>query len=182
MRRGRRCRNQTCPGTVQGAAAASCGSPGLGWPCLGSACPEGDSAAAQLSHAEKLPVSSQGLEWEPNQLPKSCLGPADRSDLRVLSYRLDLQMDEGTGLSAGVVQCRRWLLPTAQLGVAIVVRDLLDVCRLSCMVWLSLQLLKASGCSYRTLITAHLEDGLEERESVGYQRATAGLELEASVV
>lgn len=38
------------------------------------------------------------------------------------------------------------------------------------------------GCSYRTLITVHLEDGLEEKESVGYQRATAGPELEASVV
>lgn len=46
----------------------------------------------------------------------------------MLSYRLDLQMGEGTGLSAGVVQCRRWLLPTAQLGVAIVARDLLNVC------------------------------------------------------
>lgn len=104
------------------------------WPgmaLLGSASPDSDSAqpaAGQPNHAEKLAMSSQGLEWEPNQLPKSCLGPADGSDLRVLSYYLDLQMDEGTGLSSGVVQCRRWLLPTAQLGVAIVAWDLLDVC------------------------------------------------------
>lgn len=41
--------------------------PGMG--VLGSACPEGDSAepaAGQLSHGEKLTMSSQGLEWEPN--------------------------------------------------------------------------------------------------------------------
>lgn len=41
--------------------------PGMG--VLGSACPEGDSAepaAGQLSHGEKLAVSSQGLDWEPN--------------------------------------------------------------------------------------------------------------------
>lgn len=46
----------------------------------------------------------------------------------MLSYRLDLQMDGGTGLNAGVVQRRRWLFPTAQLGVSIVVGDLLDIC------------------------------------------------------
>lgn len=46
----------------------------------------------------------------------------------MLSYHLDLQMDGGTGLNAGVVQRRRWLSLTAQLGVSTVVRDLLDVC------------------------------------------------------
>lgn len=46
----------------------------------------------------------------------------------MLSYCLDLRMGEGTGLSPGVVQCRRCLLPTAQLGAAILVRHLLDVC------------------------------------------------------
>lgn len=46
----------------------------------------------------------------------------------MLSYHLDLQMDGGTGLNAGVVQRRRWLSLSAQLGVSTVVRDLLDVC------------------------------------------------------
>lgn len=46
----------------------------------------------------------------------------------MLSYHLDLQMDGGTGLNAGVVQRRRWLSLTAQLGVSTVVRDLLDIC------------------------------------------------------
>lgn len=44
---------------------------------LGSACAQGDSAqpaAGELSHGQKLAMSSQGLQWEPNQLPKSCPG------------------------------------------------------------------------------------------------------------
>lgn len=49
---------------------------------LGSACAQGDSAqpaAGQLSHGQKLAMSSQGLEWEPNQLPKSCPGCLTRA-------------------------------------------------------------------------------------------------------
>lgn len=49
----------------------------LTWPgraVLGSACPEVIQHSLQQRHREKLPLCSQELEWEPNQLPKSCLG------------------------------------------------------------------------------------------------------------
>lgn len=77
---GCRHRKQLCSGTVQG-AAAGCGSPG--WVAvLGSARAQGDSAqpaAGQLSHAQTLAMSSQGPQWEPEQLPKSCPGCLTRA-------------------------------------------------------------------------------------------------------